>query len=262
MKSLARPIALALTGCACFASNSSAAQSVHLTVAFNPDRIGARTTIEFGFRISGPRGAPPSPATSLDLRLPAHMGIATTTLGQSNCYPENLIARGLQGCSANSRIGFGDGTAIVPFGSESIQEKVSLNALMGPPVEGRLEVLFYLEGLFPVFAQLVLPGTVLNDTNPYGERINTTIPLVQAWPEGPDVALESFKSTIGPLHLTYHRQVSGQTISYQPHGIRVPQRCPAGGYPFAALLSFQDGTRTTAAYRVPCSKQVRLGAGG
>ena len=60
-----------------------------------------------------------------------------------------------------------------------------------PPVEDHLEILFYLEGLFPVFAQLVLPGIVLDDTHPFGEQINTSIPLVQAWPEGPDVALET-----------------------------------------------------------------------
>ncbi len=253
--SLARPLALALTGWACFTSSSSATQSVRLKVAFRPDRIGARTTIEFGFRISGPHGAPPSPVRSLDLRLPAHMGISTTTLGQSNCYPANLIEGGLQGCSANARIGFGDATAIVPFGSGNLQEKVSLNALMGPPVEDRLEVLFYLEGLFPVFAQLVLPGTVLADTDPFGERIDTAVPLVQAWPEGPDVALETFRSTIGPLHLTYHRQVSGRRVSYQPHGVTVPRRCPPGGYPFSALLGFQDGTYTDAKYDVPCPRR-------
>lgn len=250
--SVARALALALTGCLCVASSSSAMQSVHLRVAFRPDRSGARTTIEFAFRIGGPRNTAPSPVTSLDLRLPAHMGIDTTTLGQSNCYATNLIDRGLEGCSANARIGFGDATAIVPFGSESIQERASLNALMGPPAEDRLEVLFYAEALFPVFAQLVFPGVVLADTKPFGEQIATSIPLVQAWPEGPDVALETFQSTIGPLHLTYHRQVSGRTISYQPHGITIPRRCPPGGYPFAAILSFQDDTHTTAVYHVPC----------
>ncbi|HEX4837580.1 MAG TPA: hypothetical protein VFV03_03520 [Solirubrobacteraceae bacterium] len=180
------------------------------------------------------------------------MGIDTTTLGQSNCYPANLIDGGIQGCSANARIGFGDATAIVPIGSGGIQEKASLSALMGPPAVDHLEVLFYAEALFPVFAQLVFPGVVISDTKPFGEQITTSIPLVQAWPEGPDFALETFNSTIGPLHLTYHRQVSGRTISYQPHGVTVPRRCPAGGYPFTALFSFQDGTHTTADYSVPC----------
>jgi hypothetical protein len=83
-------------------------------------------------------------------------------------------------------------------------------------------------------------------------RASARIPLVQAWPSGPDLALETFVSTIGPLHLTYHREVNGKTIAFYPHGVRVPQTCPAGGYPFRAQLRFQDGTHTTAVYHVPC----------
>ncbi len=251
--SLARALALVLlAGCACFASGAGAHPSVKLRVGFDPDRAGARTTIELSLRISGPRGTTPVPVTSLDLRLPANMGIATTTLGQANCDPIDLVDGGLNGCSANARIGFGDATAGVPVGSQTVHEKASLNALMGPPIEDHLEVLFYVEALEPVFAQLVLPSTVQEGSPPYGEQLDTSIPLIQAWPEGPDLALETFNSTIGPLHLTYFREVNGKVVPYYPHGIRVPGNCPAGGYPFAALLSFQDGTHTTAVYHVPC----------
>jgi hypothetical protein len=249
---LARPLALALAGCACLAGGASAAQSVKLKVAFQPNQAGVRTTIKLALRISGPGGIPPVPMTSLDLRLPGNMGIATTTLGESNCDPAALIDGGLRGCSANARIGFGDATAVVPVGSQNVHERASLNALMGPPAQDRLEVLFYVEALEPVFARLVLPSIVLSDTQPFGERLDTSIPLVQAWPDGPDLALETFVSTIGPLHLTYHRKVNGKTIAFHPHGVRVPRTCPAGGYPFEALLSFQDGTHTTAIYHVPC----------
>jgi hypothetical protein len=251
---LGRPVALAILGCACLVSSAGATPRVKLKVGFDPNRAGARTTIEFAFTISGPDGMPPSPVTSLDLRLPAHMGIATTTLGQANCNPADLISGGLHGCSANARIGFGDATAVVPFGPQQVREKVSINALMGPPSGENIEVLFYAEGLSPVFAQLVFPGLVLGDSHPFGERINTSIPLLAAWPEGPDVSLETFSSTIGPLHLTYHRQVNGKTISYHPHGVSVPRTCPPGGYPFAAELNFQDLTHTTIGYQVPCPK--------
>jgi hypothetical protein len=181
------------------------------------------------------------------------MGIATTTLGQANCEPPQLIQGGLHGCSANARIGGGEATAVVPVGTQLVQEKALLTALMGPPVEDRLEVLFYVEALSPVFAQLVLPSVVEGDRAPYGEQLDTQVPLVQAWPDGPDLALETFSSTIGPLHLTYHRQVGGRTIFYHPNGIRLPQTCPKGGFPFGALLSFDDGKHTEAVYRVPCT---------
>jgi hypothetical protein len=46
--------------------------------------------------------------------------------------------------------------------------------------------------------------------------------------------------------------VNGRTVSYRPHGVSVPKRCPPGGYPFAAELTFEDGTSTTADYNIPC----------
>lgn len=254
--SLARTVALLLAGCTCCASAAQAAQSVKLRVAFDPDTAGQRTTIELKLRIDGPHGAPPAAMTSLDLQLPPNMGIATTTLGQSNCNPSLLIRTGLDGCSANARIGLGSATAVVPVGERSVQEKVSLNALMGPPVEDRLEVLFYVEGLSPVLTRLVLPSVVMqSDSPPFGEQLDTSVPPIQAWPEGPNLALETFDSTIGPLGLTYHRKVSGHNVSYHPQGVRIPETCPPGGYPFAAVVHFEDGSQTTAGYHVPCVKR-------
>jgi hypothetical protein len=250
----ARGLAPALVACACLASGAGAAQTVRLRVSFDPYIAGARTTIRLALRVEGPGGATPSPVRSIALRLPANMGIATTTLGQANCEPAQLIHGGLRGCSANARIGWGQATAVVPVGALAVQEKASLNALMGPAREDRLEVLFYVEALSPVFAQLVLPSVVEEDTLPYGEQLDTSIPLIQAWPNGPDLALETFASTIGPLRLTYHRRVNGRTLSYRPRGIRLPRACPKGGFPFGALLSYEDGTRTTAVYRVPCPR--------
>jgi hypothetical protein len=253
--SLARAVALALVACVCCANAAHAAPSVKLRVAFDPDSAGRRTTIELKLRIDGPGDTSPTPMTSLDLQLPPDMGIATTTLGQSSCNPAQLIRAGLDGCSANARIGLGSATAVVPVGERSVQEKVSLNALMGLPAEDHLEVLFYVEGLSPVLTRLVLPSVVQPDSPPFGEQLDTTVPLVQAWPEGPNLALETFDSTIGPLGLTYHREVHGRSVPYHPQGVRVPETCPPGGYPFAAVLHFEGGSQTTAEYGVPCAKR-------
>jgi hypothetical protein len=246
---------LALSVCVLAPTRAWASQSVKLKVAFKPNRVGVRTTILFGFDIAGPNGSVPSPITSLDLRLPAHMGIATTTLGQANCYPTPLLEYGLRGCSENARIGFGDAVAVVPVPHDPVTEKASLTALMGPPAPDRLEILFYAEGLTPVFATLVFPGVVAADRLPFGDRINTDIPLVPSWAEGPNVALIHFSSTIGPLHLTYHRQVNGKLIAYKPHGIIIPKHCPRGGFPFGAVLTFEDGTATTTTARVRCPRR-------
>lgn len=236
---------------------SGATQNVKLNVAFVPDRPGARTTISLGLHISGPNGAPPSALTSVVLRMPENMGLATTTLGQVNCYPHPLLEDGLAGCSENARLGFGDAVAVVPLRHHAIYSRASLTALMGPPASGHIEILFYAETLTPVFAQFVFPGLLEEDARPFGDRLDTTIPLVQPWPEGPYIALTSFRSTIGPLHLTYHRQVNGKWFAYKPHGLRIPRHCPHGGYPFDATLTFQDGTTTQVLTRVPCGRQTR-----
>jgi hypothetical protein len=247
-----RLVGVILVACMCLASSANAAQTSRLRVAFSPDRAGARTTVTLSLRIAG---SPPIPVTSFDLRLPANMGIATSTLGEANCKPAALLASGLAGCPPDSRIGFGSATAVVPVESQSVLETATTEALMGEPAEDRLEVLFYLEASNPVFAQLVLPSVLEEASPPFGEQLATAIPLVEAWPEGPDMALETFDTTIGPKHLTYYRTVHGRTIAYKPRGLRLPEMCPRGGFPFGVELGFQNGARATAEYRVPCPRQ-------
>lgn len=252
---LALALWLGAPGGAGASAPAAAEPSARLHVAFAPDLAGQRTTIEFSLRVLGAAGGPPPPLRSLALRLPAGMGIATTTLGEANCAPATLIAAGLSGCSANALLGFGSATAVVPVGPVDVVEHATLHPLMGPPRESEVEVLFYAQASAPVFAQLVLPGVLAEDAAPYGERLQTSVPLVEVWPEGPDLALESISSTIGPEHLTYQRRVGSRTVPFRPRGIRIPSRCPPRGYPFAALLSFIDGTNATASFRVGCPRR-------
>ena len=256
---VARLATVVIAVVACWPPSATAAQSVGLRAAFHPDMPGHSTTIELEVRVYGSGGAPPLPVTSFDLRLPVGMGLASTTLGQANCEPAALIDSGLSGCSANARLGFGSASALVPAGTEDVRAVASLDAVMGPATENRVEVLWYVQADRPVFAQLVLPSVVEEAGPPYGEELAVTVPLVQAWPEGPDLALETFDSSLGPAGLTYHRRVAGHTIAFQPRGIRIPPACPAGGYRFAVVLSFQDGTQATGAYNVPCPRMPGRG---
>jgi hypothetical protein len=253
--SFARLFAIVLVACACFSGAAKGSPTVNLRVSLHPNRLGQRTTIGLTVHIDSPPGALSSPARSLVLRLPANMGLAASTLGQANCEAAALIALGVNGCSANARIGFGSASAAVPVGSENLHERASLTALLGPPAEDRLEVLWYIQAAEPVFAQLVLPSVVEEAEPPFGEELATSVPLTEAWPEGPDLALETFDTSIGPMGLTYHRQVAGKTVAFHPQGIRIPRICPPGGYGFAALLNFQNGTRSTSTYHVPCPRR-------
>jgi hypothetical protein len=244
--------------------DAQAAQTVVLNTSFNPNRLGARTTIEFGFEVhSTIPGRAPSPVTDVDLHLPVGLGLATSTLGLANCEPGALLLDGVSGCPANARIGFGHATVAVPAEGEPIVERGSLSAVVGPPNREHLEVLFYAEGHTPVFAQLVFPGLLLEDRGPFGDRLDTAIPLIPTWPGGPAVAVTSMTSTIGPQGLTYYRRRQGRIVPFRPRGIFVPRHCPRKGFPFRVDLIFMDGTHQTAISSVRCPhSRAATGAAG
>ncbi|MGO9761000.1 MAG: hypothetical protein ACLP1Q_07055 [Solirubrobacteraceae bacterium] len=228
-----------------------------LSASFSPDRLATPTTIAFGFHLATGEGAAPPPLTAVDLRMPAGMNYTTTTLGLAICQPAALLASGLAGCSPNSRLGYGSAYVEVPFGTGSGHEIPEIQALSGPSPNGNLTVLFYANGLYPVSAQLAFSGEVLPATGRFGSQLAITVPLVASVPGGPDVSIVRVTSTIGPSHLTYYRHVHGRHVPFKPRGDSVPERCPPGGFPFAADFTFQDGSRTSATTTVPCPAQRR-----
>ena len=98
---------------------------------------------------------------------------------------------------------------------------------------------------------------MLPATGRFGSQLAIAVPLVASVPGGPDVSIVSVTSTIGPRHLTYYRHVHGRLVPFKPRGVSVPERCPPGGFPFAADFTFQDGSRTSATTTVPCPAQRR-----
>ncbi len=166
---------MALVGAAFLASigppaNAGAAETVTLHTSFSPDRLGASTTIGFGFDIAGSGGVP-SPLESLSLRLPAGINYLSTTLGLAICQPAALLAKGLAGCSPNSRLGHGSAYVEVPFGAGSGREIPDIEALMGPPHGGNIVVLFYANGREPVDAQIVFEGELIAGSRRSGEAL-------------------------------------------------------------------------------------------
>jgi hypothetical protein len=145
----------------------------------------------------------------------------------------------------------------VPFGTGNGHEIPEVQAVSGPSPNGNLVVLFYASGLFPVSAQLAFSGEVLPDSGSYGSQLVTTVPLVASVPGGPDVSIVSVHSTIGPSHLTYYRHQHGRLVAFHPRGVSVPERCPRGGFPFAASFMFQDASATSARTTVPCPAHRR-----
>jgi hypothetical protein len=247
---------LALAWAALFAGNladaRAAGEQATLHASFSPDRLGAPTTIGFSVRLSTSEGSAPPPLTSIDLQMPAGLNYTRTTLGLAICQPAALVAKGLAGCPANSRLGFGSAVVEVPFGTGSGHEIPEVQAVAGPSPHGNLVVLFYAKGLYPVEAQLAFAGEVLPASGRFGSQLTTTVPLVASVPGGPDVSIVEVKTTIGPSRLTYYRHSHGHLVPFHPRGVSVPERCPSGGFPFAGMFSFQDGTQASASTTVPC----------
>jgi hypothetical protein len=236
---------------------AQAEQTVVLHTSFTPDRLGASTTIGFGFSIASTTGGLPSPLTHVSLRMPKGMNYVTTTLGLSICKPQNLVEKGIAGCPPNSRLGYGSAFVEVPFGSDSGHEIPEIQALMGPPHEGNIVVLFYANGLAPVYAQIVFAGELLPGEGSFGGNLDTTIPEIKSVTNGPPVSIISVNSTIGPNHLTYYKRVHGKLVGYKPQGISLPLKCPRGGFPFSAQFTFLDGSKVVATHNVPCPPPVR-----
>ncbi|HET7341812.1 MAG TPA: hypothetical protein VFL90_10140 [Methylomirabilota bacterium] len=248
---------LAAVGCLAAASCAQASEAVRLQASFTPDRFGVSTTIGFGFTISNTEGGLPAPLTHVDLLMPPGMNYITSSLGLATCQPKRLEEKGLSGCPANSRLGMGSAFVEVPFGQNAGHEIPEIQALMGPPHDGNVVVLFYANGLAPVFAQIVFAGELVSGGGAFGEDLSAAIPLIPSVTNGPPVSIVNVKSTIGPKHLTYYRRVHGRLVGYKPTGVEVPERCPRGGFPFTARFSFLDGSAVTAVAHVPCPPRRR-----
>jgi hypothetical protein len=227
-------------------------ENATLHASFSPNRLATPTTITFSFHLSTAEGTAPPPLTRMDLRMPAGMNYTRTTLGLALCKPAALVEQGLAGCPANSRLGYGSALVEVPFGTGAGHEIPEIQAVAGPSSTGNLAVLFYANGLYPVDAQVAFAGEVLPDSGRYGSQLAATIPLVASVPGGPDVSIVTVTTTIGPSHLTYYKHVHGRRVAFHPRGVAIPERCPSGGFAFAAEFVFQDGSQTTATTAVPC----------
>jgi hypothetical protein len=236
----------------CAAAPAAAAPQVTLSTLFEPDRLGESTTIHWGFTISEP-----APLRSLELRLPAGMGFAASSLGLEECQPALLAHAGPEGCPADSRLGFGTALAEVPA-ETPVRERANVTALLGPSEGENMTVLFFVDGRWPANREIILTGHMLHIASPRGATLLTEVPPLPVWPAGPDIGLMRFSSTIGPDRLTYYRRVGHRIVAFKPRGLTLPKRCPRGGFPVGASFTWWTLAGTaTATTRVPCPRPRR-----
>jgi hypothetical protein len=247
-------VATALALAALYAISAASAAGdppkVVLSARFTPYHLGAGTTIHLAFNVTPTVGAT-SPVTDVQVYLPAGMGLGTTNLGEETCNPSELLARGIEGCSPNSRMGLGDATVEIPVENHPrISAKVTL--YMGVPHEQHTTLLLYAVTGTAVAAQFLFPTELLPSSGIYGAELHTSLPPIATWPDGPSVVIIHMETSLGPSHLTYYRERHGKRVAYQPSGIAIPEVCPRGGFPFAAHYHFLNGSSTVAKTTVPC----------
>lgn len=238
-----------------------------LTASFDPNRLGAYTTVLLGFTIASDPPQDQLPLIDVSLQLPKEMGIATSELGLENCLVAKLEALGPKGCPVNSLMGRGVATAEIPIAGELIGESAEVELFSAPVRQSRLALLVYVNAESPVFAQLVFPATIIPASSPFGEIIDTNVPLVPSVPGAPDVAVTRFRMALGSTNrgdgrFRYRRRLHGRLVSYAPRGLLLPPRCPRGGFPFQAHFVFADQSSATAHARVPCPPASPRTGGG
>jgi hypothetical protein len=231
---------------------AQAAQSVSLHVTLTPEHLGEGTTVGFGFQIATPSGKVPPPVTAVEVSYPVGLGVALSELGLARCSKRTLEAAGPVGCPPNSVMGYGTALAEIPIGTEILREVAHVTIVRTTEQSGHLALLIYADGQEPVSAQITFPGLVFPTDAPFGGRLVMSVPLVPSLPGAPDVAVVQFSSTLGPSHLRYQEHIHGRIVEYEPKGIPLPERCPRGGFRFAAAFAFQDGSHSDATAVVPC----------
>ena len=248
---------VALSGLLVLASASAqAAPPVKLTAALTPERLGRGTTVHVGFQIRPRRGESISPVTSIVIRYPHGLGLASSDLGVESCTPARLQGGGPSACPIDSLMGRGTATVQVALNNETLSELGRVTVVSAPVQNSHLALLYFVSGELPVLARLVLPGLVLPATAPFGGLLETTVAPIISVPEGPAVALTQMQTTLGPSGLVYNERRGGKTVYFRPEGILLPPSCPRRGFPFSVRLRYQDGASSTAHTAVPCPRSA------
>jgi hypothetical protein len=193
-----------------------AAPTARMSAAFTPERLGAPTTVSFGFQLEQ-GGQTPAPLSGIELAYPRNLGLATSGLGVSACSPAQLQVRGPVGCPPNSRMGEGTAVVGIAFGSALVKEAVQLALVAGPSPDGYLHLLVYATGKFPVEVYVILTTELLPG------RLMVTVPPIPSLPAAPYVSLTEMHLTLGG-HLTYYETVQGRERVRSHAAVACPKR--------------------------------------
>jgi hypothetical protein len=203
--------------------------------------LGAGAAIQAWVKVSGTEYAGASPPLT-GVKFFGPRGAVLDSKGFATCMPAVLEQSGPRGCpkrSAAGPKGFALGT--VSFGGERVPERVSVQPFFAP----RGEFTVFIDGTTPTLLEVLAKGRLLgsSSSSSYGPELVGEIPLIETVPEAPYASFEEGVVSAGAAY-----RLGGKTISY----ITLPKRCPRGGWPTKAELSFLGGATAQATYTMPC----------
>jgi hypothetical protein len=244
-----RAFAIALAGATLAASGMSllldapalATNVAKISAAISPDRLGARGSLTVELRFTGNELGLPAPLQRAVVRFPAGMSLEIPHL--RSCSVAQLENSGARECPRQSKLGAGHALVESRPASEAIAESVELSAFLGPPNHLQPTLAVLGQGTTPLAVRMVVSGAVLADRAPYGEKLVMSIPPIATVPLEPDASIVDLALTVG----TKRR-------SRTANAIRVPRKCPAGGFPFAGEFAYADGSSGTATSTIRCPR--------
>jgi hypothetical protein len=212
-----------------------------LSAAISPDRLGTSGSLTVALHFASDELGLPAPLQRAIVRFPARMRLEIPHL--RSCSIEHLQNVGARECPPQSKLGAGHALVESRSASETIVESVELSAFLGPPNHLQPTLALLGQGTTPLAVHMVVSGAVLADRAPYGEKLVMSIPPIATVPLEPDASIVDLSLTVGTERPTR-----------TANAIRVPRKCPAGGFPFAGEFTYADGSSGSATSTIRCPR--------
>jgi len=221
------------------------------------NKLGAGAALQSEFKISGTEyGGFPAPLIGVNVSLPS--GSVIHSQGFKTCSKEVLEKEGAPACVGKKASAgpVGRTLGVVAFGDERVPEETELYSFFTPT--GGL--MFFADGHSPVSLEIISNAHYVNlhGGAGFGPKLISEVPLVVTVPGAPDASVESISVKVGAA---YGPKNNPKKDTY--YG-RMPKKCPKGGFPIKAELTFAPhaeatlpgaGTETvTTTYKAPCPR--------
>lgn len=243
---LAAALTVACLSCVALPSRSRA---FSLTASLTPDALSAPTNISMSMTLAEGADAP-KPISDVVVYGPS--GLRLDIGGLATCQRSKLEAEGPSGCPAESRVGFGGGVGFAELGSTTVKEPYTLDFFLAPRERGHLSILIYANASQPIPVELVLSAKEVSGPRPYGFGIAVEVPPISTVAGAANAGVESSYVSLGASNVAYYRTIHGVRKLVHVKGLIAPAKCPSGGFPFETIVTFEEGTTSTAKRLSPC----------